>query len=66
MSESAATPLFVDTGAFYARADEDNEGSRKVWEKLGFQKDGVLREQTFNEGKFKDIHIYGVLEDEWR
>ena len=50
----------------YARANEDNIGSQKIWKKLGFQEDGVLREQTFNEGEFKDIHIYGILEHEWR
>ncbi len=49
----------------FARTDEDNKGSQKLWEKLGFQKEGELREQTFREGEFRDIWIYGVLEHEW-
>lgn len=49
-----------------ARAYEDNKASQKIWEKLGFEKEGELREKTFYKGEFGDIYIYGVLEDEWR
>jgi RimJ/RimL family protein N-acetyltransferase len=49
-----------------ARAYETNKASQKVWEKLGFEKEGELREKTFYGGEFGDIYIYGVLEDEWR
>lgn len=49
----------------FARTDEENEKSKRVWEKLGFKKEGELREQTFRNGEFKDIWIYGVLEHEW-
>lgn len=49
----------------YARAYEDNEASQKIWERTGFQKEGELREQTFYQGEFGDIYIYGVLEHEW-
>lgn len=49
-----------------ARAYEYNKGSQKIWKKLGFQKEGELREKTFYDGEFGDILIYGVLEHEWR
>lgn len=48
-----------------ARAYENNEGSNKIWKKLGFTHEGTLREQIFREGKFEDANIYGVLESEW-
>jgi RimJ/RimL family protein N-acetyltransferase len=49
----------------YARAYEENKGSQRIWEKLGFQKEGELREQVFYNGEFGDIYMYGVLEQEW-
>jgi Acetyltransferases, including N-acetylases of ribosomal proteins len=49
----------------YARAYEDNKGSQRIWEKLGFEKEGELREQTYYNGEFRDIHVYGILDYEW-
>ncbi|MFQ3274912.1 MAG: ribosomal-protein-alanine N-acetyltransferase [Candidatus Nanohaloarchaea archaeon] len=49
----------------YARTDERNEASRKIWEKLGFKQEGKLREQSYANGEFKDILIFGILEHEW-
>lgn len=48
-----------------ARAHENNEGSQKIWEKLGFKQEGVLRDQHFSGGEFQDMYYYGILEDEW-
>jgi RimJ/RimL family protein N-acetyltransferase len=49
-----------------AQALEFNEGSKRVWEKLGFEHEGVRRESEFMDGAYRDMHLYGVLEDEWR
>jgi RimJ/RimL family protein N-acetyltransferase len=35
-----------------------------LFEKLGFKKDGVLRQEVFKNGKFKDILLYSILRDE--
>lgn len=48
-----------------ARAYAANTASQRIWEKLGFEKEGELREHTYTEGDFGDVCIYGVLEDEW-
>lgn len=48
-----------------ARAYGSNTGSQKIWEKLGFTKEGELREQVYREGEFEDTYLYGVLKDEW-
>jgi ribosomal-protein-alanine N-acetyltransferase len=49
----------------YARAFESNKASQTVWKKLGFEKEGELREQAYRKGSYEDTYIYGVLEDEW-
>ncbi len=49
----------------YARVLSNNEKSKSVWEKLGFQEEGCLREHIFIDGTFENAHIYGILEDEW-
>jgi len=48
-----------------ARAHEGNKGSQEIWEKLGFEKEGELRDQVYREGEFINAYLYGVLEQEW-
>jgi ribosomal-protein-alanine N-acetyltransferase len=48
-----------------ARAHGENKGSQRIWEKLGFEKEGELREQVYREGDFTDAYLYGILEQEW-
>jgi|APHM01.1.fsa_nt_gi Acetyltransferases, including N-acetylases of ribosomal proteins len=67
-----ASKLLVEYGfnqlnyhKLYARAYQGNKASQSVWEKLGFEKEGVLKDHTFTEGEYKDVVYYGVLEGEW-
>lgn len=48
-----------------ARVFEGNERSARVWEKLGFELDGVHREAVYVDGEYRDVRYYSVLEDEW-
>lgn len=48
----------------WARTVSDNEGSKRVLEKLGFQKEGVLREQWRGLDRYVDEYRYGLLESE--
>lgn len=43
-----------------------NTGSVRVLEKLGFQREGVLRDYVLKWGEFQDRAVYGLLHDEWR
>ncbi|SFR67618.1 GNAT family N-acetyltransferase [Halogeometricum limi] len=45
---------------------EDNAASRRVLEKLGFEQEGVAREEAYVDGEWCDRVRYGILEDEWR
>jgi RimJ/RimL family protein N-acetyltransferase len=70
---TAASELIVDYAfternlhRVEARVIETNTASRRIWESLGFEHEGVLRESEFMDGEYRDMHLYGVLADEWR
>jgi ribosomal-protein-serine acetyltransferase len=46
-------------------ADPTNTRSCAVAERLGFRREGVRREDTLVDGRFRDTAIYAVLEHEW-
>lgn len=48
----------------WARTVSDNEASQRVLEKLGFQKEGVLREHWHGFDRYPDEYRYGLLESE--
>lgn len=50
----------------YARAYQGNKASQRVWEKLGFDKEGVFKDHTFTQGEYKDVVYYGVVEGDWQ
>ena len=43
-----------------------NERARRCYEKCGFKEEGILREWHFAQGKWKDMMVMGILEDEYR
>lgn len=45
---------------------KDNLASKKVINGLGAKQEGVLRENIFVGGEFKDQLIHGILRKEWR
>ena len=59
--------LFVDEGyrRVFADTDPDNVHSRSLLEKLGFQREGLLRGEWETHIGVRDSVIYGLLKDEW-
>lgn len=49
-----------------AHTNAENKASMRVLEKLGFQREGILRKNQFVKGHFSDEAIYGLLREEWR
>lgn len=49
-----------------ARAVATNDASTSLLEKLGFVHEGTQRRAKFVDGEHVDLHVYGVLADEWR
>ncbi len=48
-----------------ARVFEWNDASRRVLEKLGFRREGTLRDHYFVDGEYVDAYLYGLLAGEW-
>ena len=48
-----------------ASVQADNPASRRVLEKLGFQKEGVKRDAFYKEGEYKDISLWSLLAEEF-
>lgn len=44
----------------------DNTGSRKILEKFGFKKEGVLRQTDFDGENFHDTVVYSMLRSEYQ
>lgn len=49
-----------------ADIDPRNEASEKILQKLGFTKEGLLRERWIVDGEITDTGFYGLLSREWR
>lgn len=42
-----------------------NEGAWKLYERLGFKREGVMREELWHEGRWWDGILMGMLDREW-
>jgi diamine N-acetyltransferase len=58
--------LSKDIGRVQAYVDVRNDGSQKVLEKAGFQKEGVVRKGSFFYGEWRDMMLYSILREEWK
>ena len=48
----------------YLRVFVTNEAALRVYEKVGFVREGVLREAAYIDGKYVDVAVLGILRDE--
>jgi RimJ/RimL family protein N-acetyltransferase len=69
---SEATRLMVDYAFItlnlhrvYLRVFEFNERAIRCYLKAGFQKEGLLRQEHYTEGRYWDALIMSVLRPEW-
>lgn len=44
----------------------DNDGARRLYERIGFTYEGTLRRAAFREGRWLDVVRMSILADEWR
>jgi len=54
-----------DLNRVQAEADTRNAASARVLEKLGFVREGTLREDCIVDGEVSDSWVYGLLRHEW-
>lgn len=57
--------LTLNLNRVMLRVFGDNPRARHVYEKIGYQFEGTLRQAHYHHGKYIDIHIMSVLRDEW-
>lgn len=70
MREALAALLGHAFGAMNLRRieceiDPRNVPSMQLCERLGFTREGLLRQRWVAQGSARDVHIYGLLRDEW-
>jgi [ribosomal protein S5]-alanine N-acetyltransferase len=56
----------LDLNRVQAETDTRNTASSRVLEKLGFVREGTLREDCIVEGDVSDTWVYGLLRREWK
>lgn len=56
----------LDLNRLEADIDPRNRASAKTLERLGFQKEGHLRERWIVNGEVSDTGLYGLLQREWQ
>ena len=54
-----------DVRGVEARAFSHNDASQALLDRLGFVREGELREKRFVEGAYRAEYVYGLLRDEW-
>ncbi len=54
-----------DFNKLYCQTASFNKPSVKMLERLGFKRDGILREHHELDGKFYDDYVYSILLSEW-
>jgi RimJ/RimL family protein N-acetyltransferase len=66
-SRALTEVAFRDLGMHrvWLTADPTNTRSCAVAERLGLRLEGIRREDTYTDGRFRDTALYSVLEDEW-
>jgi len=56
----------LDLNRVQAETDTRNTASSRVLEKLGFVREGALREDCIVDGEVSDSWVYGLLRREWK
>ena len=49
----------------YLYTESENVAAQKLFEKVGFIKEGLIRSDIVSRGKYADRYVYGVLREEW-
>ncbi|MEP7145929.1 MAG: GNAT family protein [bacterium] len=56
----------LDLNRVVIKCAEENYKSQGIPQRLGFNKEGVLRQEIYLNGKFADHILYAMLKDEWK
>lgn len=55
----------IGLNRIYLYTESGNVTAQRLFEKLGFIKEGIIREDVLSHGKYVDRYVYGCLREEW-
>jgi RimJ/RimL family protein N-acetyltransferase len=55
----------MNLNRLYLRVDADNGRGIRCYEKVGFQREGTMREVVFKEGTYRDQYLMSILQSEF-
>jgi aminoglycoside 6'-N-acetyltransferase len=58
--------LAKDIMRVQATTDERNRASQRVLEKVGFKREGIIRQSGFARGEWVNDCLYSILREEWK
>jgi len=64
--ESVGSRLGLGLRRLEAVVDARNYASSRLAERLGFVREGLLRERWLADGELPDVHLFALLKREWR
>lgn len=50
----------------YLYTEVENVAAQKLFEKVGFVREGLIRQDILSHGKYADRYAYGYLREDWR
>jgi UDP-4-amino-4,6-dideoxy-N-acetyl-beta-L-altrosamine N-acetyltransferase len=50
----------------YLHVFPDNLPAGRMYERVGFEREGLLRAHAYKDGRFRDVLVMGILEARWR
>ena len=50
----------------YLFTEVDNIAAQKLFERVGFKREGILKQDVYSHGAFADRIAYGCLKEEWK
>ena len=50
----------------YLYTERENDAAQKLFEKLGFEKEGLLKEDIIYNGRKVDRYVYGITREVWK
>ena len=50
----------------YLFTEADNIAAQKLFERVGFKREGILKQDVYSHGAFADRIAYGILKEDWK
>jgi diamine N-acetyltransferase len=68
-----ASDILIDYGFYelnlqkiYLKVFHDNKAAIRLYKKLQFKEEGLLRKEIYKNGLFKDVLVMSILREEWK